>query len=101
MLLGQRCEGMLQDIISEDSISRRAQHTHACVLNIVLVVFLVISTFWTLIPAAKLFIAVPKLENEARVSVALSIAPTVMVDGAEAGESFNAYCYLMSASKST
>jgi hypothetical protein len=67
-------------------------------LSTVLAVLLAIPTLWTFTPGANISTAVPKLENEARVSVALSIAPTVMADGAEAGESFNASCYFMSAS---
>jgi hypothetical protein len=67
-------------------------------LSTVLAVSLAIPTLCTFTPGANISPAVPKLENEARVSVALSIAPTVMADGAEAGESFNASCYFMSAS---
>ena len=67
-------------------------------LRTVLAVLLAIPVLCTVTPGAKISTAVPKLENEARVSVALSIAPTVMADGAEAGELFNASCYFLSAS---
>ena len=66
-------------------------------LRTVLAVLLAIPTLCTFTPGAKISTAVPKLENEARVSVALSIAPTVIADGADAGESFNASCYFRSA----
>jgi hypothetical protein len=45
----------------------------------------------TLTPGAKTSTPVPKFENDALTSFA-STAPTVIADGAEAGESFNASC---------
>jgi len=63
-------------------------------LNIVEAVLLVIPTLRTLTPGAKTSTAVPKFENEARESDALLIAPTVMAEGAEAGEVFFASTYV-------
>jgi hypothetical protein len=40
----------------------------------------------TFTPGAKISTAAPKFENEALVSVDASMAPTVMAEGAEAGE---------------
>ena len=48
-------------------------------------VLLVIPTLRTFTPGAKISTAVPKFEKEALAS-AESTAPTVMADGAEAGE---------------
>lgn len=55
-------------------------------LRIAVAVSDVMPTDLTLTPGAKTSREAPKLENEARVSVELSIAPTVMALGAEAGE---------------
>jgi hypothetical protein len=50
---------------------------------------LVIPTLKTFTPGAKMSTALPKMENEALVS-AESIAPTVIADGADAGEELRA-----------
>jgi hypothetical protein len=52
----------------------------------------VMPTDCTFTPGAKMSTEVPKLENEARASVLLSIAPTVMALAAEAGEVLPASC---------
>jgi hypothetical protein len=55
-------------------------------LNTALALLLVMPTDCTLTPGAKISTAAPKFENEALVSVDASMAPTVMAEGAEAGE---------------
>ncbi len=50
-----------------------------------------IPTLRTLTPGAKISTAVPKLENDALASLA-STAPTVIADGADAGDVFPAFC---------
>jgi hypothetical protein len=55
-------------------------------LNTALALLLVMPTDCTLTPGAKISTAAPKFENGALVSVDASMAPTVMAEGAEAGE---------------
>ena len=58
-------------------------------LNVVEAVLLVIPTLSTFTPGAKMSTALPKFEKDALAS-AESTAPTVMADGADAGEELSA-----------
>lgn len=60
-------------------------------LNVAVLVSDLMPTDKTLTPGANTSTAAPKFENDAFASFA-SIAPTVIADGAEAGESFDASC---------
>jgi len=60
-------------------------------LKVALAVLLVIPTLKTLTPGAKISTPDPKLEKEALASLP-SIAPTVIAEGEDAGESFRASC---------
>lgn len=62
-------------------------------LSMAVSVLLVIPTLNTSIPGAKISTPGPKLENDAFVSPA-PMAPTVIAEGADAGESFAAFCLL-------
>jgi hypothetical protein len=60
-------------------------------LNVAVLVSDLMPTDKTLTPGANTSTAAPKFENDAFASFA-STAPTVIADGAEAGESFDASC---------
>jgi hypothetical protein len=96
---------MLQDLLREETLhtftsayhpstfqagnSMRMKYSYVPILvplNTALALLLVMPTDWTFTPGAKISTAAPKFENEALVSVDASMAPTVMAEGAEAGE---------------
>ena len=60
-------------------------------LNVAAEVSLLIPTLRTFTPGANISTAVPKFEKDAFASFP-SMAPTVIADGAEAGDVFNASC---------
>jgi hypothetical protein len=60
-------------------------------LNVAVEVSLSIPTLKTLTPGAKISTAAPKFEKDVFASFP-STAPTVIADGAEAGEVFNESC---------
>ena len=72
---------------AKDLVARRREDIPILVpLNTALALLLVIPTLCTFTPGAKISTAAPKFEKEALVSVDASMAPTVIADGADAGE---------------
>jgi hypothetical protein len=82
----RRCYTFDQSSLSLSEIIPSGDSPILVPLNTALAVLLVIPTDCTLTPGANISTAAPKLEKEALVSVDASMAPTVMTEGAEAGE---------------